>query len=74
MTKPHDDHYYQDWTKYYISCMRMPYAELEHFEVPEPVYVYIRQLEAEILFNNGAVKRLYKDRFSNNTNAPESNG
>jgi hypothetical protein len=72
MTKPKDDHYCHDVTKCYVSCMRMPYAKLEHFEVPEPVYVYIRQLEAEILFNKGVVQRLYRHRFTNNPNAPES--
>jgi hypothetical protein len=46
--------------------------DIEHFEVPEPVYVLIRQLEAEILLNKGVVQRLYKDRFTNNPNAPES--
>ena len=28
-------------TKSYISCYNMPNKELEHFEVPDPVYVYI---------------------------------
>jgi hypothetical protein len=38
--------------------------ELEHFEVPEPVYVYIVQLENEIKYASGGVKRLYPDRFN----------
>lgn len=45
----------------------------EHFEVPEPMYVYIRQLENEILFSTGVVKKLYKDRFTNVLNTQESN-
>ena len=73
MTKTHDDHYCQNTTKCYISCMRMPYAELEYFEVPEPVYMYIRQLENEIVFSTGAVKKLYKDRFTNSPNTQGSN-
>jgi len=30
--------------------------ELEHFEVPEPVYVYIIQLENEIKYASGGVR------------------
>jgi hypothetical protein len=37
--------------------------ELEHFEVPEPVYVYIVQLENEIKYASGGVKNLYPFRF-----------
>ena len=44
----------------------MPYKELHHFEVPEPVYIYIRQLENEIINRNGAVQRLYDFRFGEN--------
>jgi hypothetical protein len=50
-------------TKSYISCYNMPNKELEHFEVPEPVYVYIVQLENEIKYASGGVKRLYDFRF-----------
>lgn len=46
----------------YISCYNMN-QELEHFEVPEPVYVYIIQLENEINYCSGGVKRLYPFRF-----------
>jgi hypothetical protein len=46
----------------YISCYNMN-RELEHFEVPEPVYVYIVQLENEIKYASGGVKRLYPFRF-----------
>jgi hypothetical protein len=41
----------------------MPNKELEHFEVPYPVYVYIRQLENAIKYGSGGVKRLYSFRF-----------
>jgi hypothetical protein len=41
----------------------MPNKDLEHFEVPEPVYIYIRQLECEIKYASGGVKRLYPFRF-----------
>ncbi len=50
-------------TKSYISCYNMPYKDLQNFEVPDPVYIYIRQLENEIINRNGAVQRLYKFRF-----------
>jgi hypothetical protein len=64
MTKPpQDDHYQKQMTKSYISCYNMPYKDLQHFEVPEPVYIYIRQLENEIFNRNGAVQRLYDFRF-----------
>ena len=46
----------------YISCYNMN-RELEHFQVPEPVYVYIVQLENEIKYGSGGVKRLYPFRF-----------
>jgi hypothetical protein len=44
-------------TKSYISCYNNETKELEHFEVPEPVYVYIVQLENEIKYASGGVKR-----------------
>jgi len=50
-------------TKSYISCYNMPNKELEHFEVPDPVYVYIRQLENAIKYDTNGVKRLYPFRF-----------
>ena len=46
----------------YISCDNMN-RELEHFAIPEPVYVYIIQLENEIRYASGGVKRLYPFRF-----------
>jgi hypothetical protein len=52
-----------EMTKSYISCYNMPNKELEHFEVPDPVYVYIRQLENAIKYDTNAVKRLYPFRF-----------
>ena len=50
-------------TKSYISCYNMPNKELEHFEVPYPIFVYIRQLECEIKYSSGGVKKLYPFRF-----------
>ena len=52
-----------EMTKSYISCYNMPNKELEHFEVPDPVYVYIRQLENAIKYDTSGVKRLYPFRF-----------
>jgi hypothetical protein len=40
--------------------------ELKHFEVPEAVYVYIIQLENEIKYGSGGVKRRYAFRFGEN--------
>ena len=51
----------------HISCYNMN-RELEHFEVPEPVYVYIVQLENEIKYGSGGVKRLYPFRFGEKVN------
>jgi len=50
-------------TKSYISCYNMPNKELEHFEVPYPIFVYIRQLENAIKYDTSGVKRLYPFRF-----------
>ena len=50
-------------TKSYISCYNMPYKDLQHFEVPDPVYIYIRQLECAIKYGSGGVQKLYPDRF-----------
>ena len=46
----------------YISCYNEN-RELEHFEVPDPVYVYVRRLENEIKYSTGGVKELYDFRF-----------
>ena len=46
----------------YISCHNEK-KELEHFKVPEPVYVYILQLEHEIKYKYGGVQKLYPFRF-----------
>ena len=51
----------------YISCYNDK-RELEHFEVPKPVYVYIVQLENEIKYGSGGVKRLYPFRFGEEVN------
>jgi hypothetical protein len=50
-------------TKSYISCYNMPNKELEHFEVPDSISVYIRQLECEIKYKYGGVQKLYDFRF-----------
>ena len=50
-------------TKSYISCYNIETKELEHFEVPYSIFVYIRQLECEIKYASGGVKRLYDFRF-----------
>jgi hypothetical protein len=50
----------------YISCYNEK-KELEHFAVPEPVYVYIQQLEHEITYKYGGVQKLYPFRFNEDT-------
>ena len=47
----------------HISCYNNKTRELEHFVVPEPVFVYIRQLECEINYGRGGVQKLYPFRF-----------
>ena len=49
-------------SSFYISCYNHQ-GELEHYKVPEPVYTYILQLENEIRYATGGVKRLYNFRF-----------
>ena len=46
----------------YISCYNTQ-KELQHFEVTEPVYNYILQLENEIKYKSGGVQKLYPFRF-----------
>jgi len=51
--------------KYFVSVKTMlkPY-EYRHYEVPEDVYVYIKQLEAYIKHpKQSKLKQFYKDRF-----------
>ena len=50
-------------SKSYISCYNNETKELEHFEVPYSIFVYIRQLEDEIKYASGGVKKLYDFRF-----------
>ena len=50
-------------TKSYISCYNNETKELEHFEVPYSIFVYIRQLECEIKYASGGVQKLYPFRF-----------
>lgn len=52
----------------YISCYNQDTRELEHFEVPYSVYTYILQLENEIRYSSGGVKRLYDFRFGEDLN------
>lgn len=47
----------------YISCYNQETRELEHYKVPYDVSVYIQQLENEIKYASGGVKRLYPFRF-----------
>ena len=47
----------------YISCYNQETRELEHYKVPYDVAVYIQQLECEIKYGSGGVKRLYDFRF-----------
>jgi hypothetical protein len=50
-------------TKSYISCYNNETKELEHFEVPYDVSVYIKQLECEIKYKSGGIQKLYPFRF-----------
>jgi len=54
----------------FISCYNEK-RELEHFKVPEPIFVYIRQLEDEINYGMGGVQRLYPDRFGKKWDAKD---
>jgi hypothetical protein len=47
----------------FISCYNQETRELEHYKVPDPVYIYIRQLENAIKYGSGGVKKLYDFRF-----------
>jgi hypothetical protein len=47
----------------YICCYNEN-RELEHFKVPKPISVYIRQLECEIKYGRGGVQKLYPGRFN----------
>ena len=38
-------------------------SKIDVFEMTDPVYVYIRQLENAIKYDTNAVKRLYPFRF-----------
>jgi hypothetical protein len=48
----------------HISCYNQETRELEHFQVPYSVYVYIIQLECEIKYGRGGVQKLYPGRFN----------
>ena len=48
----------------HISCYNQETRELEHFQVPYPVYLYIMQLECEIKYGSGGVQKLYPGRFN----------
>ena len=47
----------------HISCYNEN-KELEHFQVPYSVYVYIIQLECEIKYGRSGVQKLYPGRFN----------
>lgn len=47
----------------YICCYNQETKELEHYEVPEAVYVYVKQLECEIKYKSGGIQKLYSFRF-----------
>lgn len=50
----------------HISCYNQETRELEKFQVPYSVYVYIIQLECEIKYGSGGVQKLYPGRFDGN--------
>jgi hypothetical protein len=47
-------------SEFIVSCYEG--TEMKQFNVPEPVYIYIKQLEAGVRGARG-VKWLYRDRF-----------
>lgn len=47
----------------FISCYNIDTKELEHFKVPESVYVYIKQLESAITGSPNHIKRKYYPRL-----------
>ena len=47
----------------YISCYNQETQELEHYKVPEAVFVYVKQLECEIKYKFGGIQKLYSFRF-----------
>ena len=47
----------------YICCYNQETRELEHYNIPYDVSVYIRQLENAIKYDTNGVKRLYPFRF-----------
>lgn len=63
-----NEHYSQKNIKCFVSCYDYsdkPYVrKLTHYEVPEAVYNYILQLEAEINYQTGNIKKLYEFRFN----------
>lgn len=66
-----DDHYQKQMTKSYISCYNNKTKELESFEVPEAVFIYIRQLECEINYGSGGIQKLYPFRFGKKSSVEE---
>ena len=48
----------------FISCYDPKTKELNHYEVPDAVYYYVRQLEHYINYPDlSKLKRVYKERF-----------
>jgi len=46
-----------------ISCYDLETKKLEHFKVPEAVYVYVKQLESAIIYSPNHIKRKYYPRL-----------
>ena len=44
-------------------CCYNENKELEHFKVPDSVFLYICQLECEIKYGRGGIQKLYPFRF-----------
>jgi hypothetical protein len=60
-------------TTHHISCLNKE-GEYQHFEVPEEVFVYVRQLECYIKYpEQSKLKKTYSDRFKDehNDNTPQ---
>jgi hypothetical protein len=53
----------------YVCCFNSK-NRLEHFLVPQSVYEYVLQLEAEITTRSGGIQKRYPNRFVN-SNAAE---
>jgi hypothetical protein len=54
-------------SRQFILSVKISPNEYKHYEVPEPVYIYVKQLENAVRHPelSDKVKSLYKERFSN---------